>query len=70
MLAVLDVAFNDERVAPHFKYAEKGIRDPSVRLIAQSPTILFAKELKKQEKEKESKRKGNWWELERSIYEH
>eukprot|EP01083_Nonionella_stella_P301896 1038317_1 len=53
VLAVLDMPFNAQNVAPQFKFGEKGINDRSVRLIAQSPTILFAKELKKQQQKEE-----------------
>merc|ERR1712228_515840 len=44
-LAVIDIPFNDDNIVPQFKYESNS---NSVRLIAQSPTILFAKELKKQ----------------------
>merc|ERR1712232_590761 len=46
-LAVLDVPLNDENTPPLFQYDQN-----SVRLVAQSPTILFAKELKRQKQEK------------------
>eukprot|EP01083_Nonionella_stella_P268972 909610_1 len=57
VLAVMDMPFNTENVAPQFKFGEKGINDRSVRLIAQSPTILFAKELKKQQQKEEEESK-------------
>jgi len=48
MLAMLNVSFNEENVTPQFKYGENGVNDRSVRVIAEMPTIVFAKELKQQ----------------------